>query len=75
MLRRQVTHHETEAVIHEVGAVLWRSHMDAAIHLEHRLNPDHPAEDHRDGSAKPVSVTPWCGAREANPAYAHAAVA
>ena len=47
-------------VIHEAGAIVWHSHMDAAIHPEHRLNPDHPAEDHRDGEPKPAQVTPWC---------------
>ena len=55
-----VTHHETGAVIHEAGAVVWHSHMDAAIHPEHRLNPDHPAEDHRGAAPAPVAVTPWC---------------
>lgn len=52
---------EAGEVIHEAGAVVWHSHMDAAIHPEHRLNPDHPAEDHRSGSPAAVSVTPWCG--------------
>ncbi len=55
-----VAHHETGAVIHEAGAVVWHSHMSAAIHPEHRLNDSHPAEDHRDGSGKPVTATPWC---------------
>jgi hypothetical protein len=64
-----VTHHETGQVIHEAGAVVWHSHMDAGIHPEHRLNPDWPAEDHRDGSGKPVAVTPWCDACKAHPAY------
>lgn len=55
-----VTHHETGAVIHEPGTVVWHSHMDAAIHPEHRLNPDHPAEDHRGATPVPVQVAPWC---------------
>ena len=57
-----VTNHETGAVIHEAGTVVWHSHMDAAVHPEHRLNPDHPAEDHRGGTPVPVAVTPWCDA-------------
>ena len=55
-----VTHHETGAVIHEARAVVWHSHMDAAIHPEHRLNPDHPAEDHRGSKPVPSGVTPLC---------------
>jgi hypothetical protein len=55
-----VIHHETGDVIHAAGAVVWHSHMDAAIHPEHRLNPDCPAEDHRSGEQVPVAVTPWC---------------
>lgn len=64
-----VTHHETGAVIHEAGAVVWHSHMDAALHPEHRLNPDWPTEDHRDGSATPVTATPWCDDCKAHPAF------
>jgi hypothetical protein len=60
-----VTHHETGTVLHEAGAVVWHSHMDASIHPEHRLNPDHPAEDHRRTSPVPVTVTPWCKKCEA----------
>jgi hypothetical protein len=48
-------------VIHEAGAVVWHSHMSAAIHAEHRLNPDHPAEDHRTATPSSAYVTPWCG--------------
>jgi hypothetical protein len=55
-----VTSPETGAVIHQAGAVVWTSHMNAELHAEHRLNPSHPAEDHRGGSPVPVSVTPWC---------------
>jgi hypothetical protein len=47
--------------IHEAGAVVWHSHMTAAVHPEHRLNPDHPAEDHRGPEVVQASVTPWCG--------------
>lgn len=59
---------ETGQVIHEAGAVVWHSHMNAVIHPEHRLNPDHAAEDHRSGSAVPVQVTPWCEECKAHPA-------
>ena len=55
-----VTHHETGAVIHPAGAVVWHSHMAAAVHPEHRLNDSHPAEDHRGDVPVAVSVTPWC---------------
>jgi hypothetical protein len=55
-----VTNHDTGEVIHPAGAVVWHSHMDARIHPEHRLNPDHPAEDHRGPVPAPVTVTPWC---------------
>ena len=63
-----VTHHETGEVIHEAGAVVWHSHMDAAIHPGHRLNPDHPAEDHRGAEPVPVTVTPLCDNCRAHPA-------
>jgi hypothetical protein len=42
-----VLHHETGAVIHEAGTVVWHSHDDAGIDPVSRLNPDHPSEDHR----------------------------
>jgi hypothetical protein len=64
-----VAHHETGEVIHEAGAVIWRSHMNAAIHPEHRLNPDHPAEDHRGARPAPSAVTSWCEPCKAHPAY------
>ncbi len=63
-----VIHHETGEVIHEAGAVVWHSHMDAAIHPGHRLNPDHPAEDHRGAEPVPVTVTPLCDNCRAHPA-------
>lgn len=63
-----VTHHETGEVIHEAGAVVWHSHLDAAIHPEHRLNPDHPAEDHRSGEPVPVTVAAWCEPCREHPA-------
>lgn len=63
-----VTDHETGAVIHEAGTVVWHSHMDAGIHPEHRLNPSHPAEDHRGAEPVPAAVTPWCGDCKAHPA-------
>lgn len=62
-----VTHHETGEVVHEAGAVVWHSHMTAAIHPEHRLNPSHPAEDHRGPSPLPATATPWCGDCGAHP--------
>ena len=65
-----VIHHETGDVIHEAGAVVWHSHLDAAIHPEHRLNDSHPAEDHRGPTPVPVTVTPWCDACKAHPATA-----
>ena len=64
-----VTHHETGTVIHQAGAVVWWSHLDGAIHPEHRLNKDHPGEDHRGGEPVPVTVTPWCAACKAHPAF------
>jgi hypothetical protein len=65
-----VTHHETGAVIHEAGAVVWHSHLDDAIHPEHRINFDHPAEDHRGGEPVPVGGTPWCDECRSHPAAA-----
>lgn len=65
-----VLHHETGDVIHEAGTVVWHSHLDAAIHPEHRLNPDHPAEDHRGSEAVPVTWTPVCDECAAHPAAA-----
>jgi hypothetical protein len=44
-----VLHHQTGAVIHEAGTVVWHSHADAATDPLGRLNPDHPFEDHRSG--------------------------
>ena len=65
-----VTHHETGNVIHEADAVVWHSHMHSAIHPEHRLNPDHPAEDHRGPSSVTAAVTPWCDDCKAHQATA-----
>ena len=59
-----VLDHEDSSVIHPAGTVVWWSHMTAAIHPEHRLNPDHPAEDHRGPEPGPVTVTPWCDSCE-----------
>ena len=64
-----VTDHETGAVIHPAGAVVWHSHLDAAIHPGHRLNPSHPAQDHRGETPVPVTVTPWCDDCKTHPAY------
>ena len=63
-----VLHHQTREVIHPAGTIVWHSHMEAAIHPEHRLNPDCPAEDHRGAKPKPVKVTPWCPACKTHPA-------
>jgi hypothetical protein len=60
---------EDGSVVHEAGAVVWHSHMDAGVHAEHRLNPDHDAEDHRGDVPVPVAVTPWCDECKAHPAY------
>lgn len=65
-----VTDHETGEVIHPAGAVVWHSHMDAAIHPEHRLNDSHPAEDHRKRVPPPVKATAWCAECKAHPAAA-----
>jgi hypothetical protein len=62
-----VLHHETGEVIHPAGAVVWHSHLDAAIHPEHRLNDSAAAEDHR-GEPEPAAVTPWCEECKAHPA-------
>lgn len=65
-----VAHHETGDVIHPAGAVVWHSHMPGGVHAEHRLNPDHPAEDHRGDAPVPVTRTPWCEDCKAHPAAA-----
>ena len=64
-----VLHHETGEVIHKAGAVVWWSHFHSSINPEHRLNPDHASEDHRGDEPVPVTVTPWCEACKAHPAY------
>lgn len=65
-----VLHHETGQVIHEAGAVVWHSHLHGDLHPEHRLNPGHEAEDHRDGEPKPVTATEWCDDCKAHPVAA-----
>lgn len=65
-----VTHHETGEVIHEAGAVVWHSHLDAGIHPEHRLNKDHLSEDHRGAAPFRVEWTPACDECKAHPAAA-----
>lgn len=58
-----ILHHETGETLHEAGAILWHSHMAADVHAEHRINPDHPALDHRgDGQPTPVTWTEPCNA-------------
>ena len=60
-----ITHYEAGAFSHYRGAIVWHSHMDAAIHQEHRFNQSHPAEDHRRGpSPVAVLVTPSHGGCE-----------
>lgn len=66
-----VLNHETSQVIHEPGAVVWHSHLHSGIDPLHRLNPLHPAEDHRDGQPRPVTVTEWCEECRAHPAAAY----
>jgi hypothetical protein len=63
-----VTDHETGEVIHPAGTVVWHSHMDAAICPEHRLNQDHPSEDHRGDTPVPAAVTEPCGDCRTHPA-------
>ena len=46
---------------YEIGQVVWESHLDAAIHAAHRLNPDVPAFDHRDGT-EAIRYAPPCAA-------------
>lgn len=65
-----VTDAETGHVIHPAGTVVWESRLHSDIHPEHRLNPGHAAEDHRDGEPKPVTVTGWCDDCKAHPAAA-----
>jgi hypothetical protein len=59
---------EDGSVIHEGGATVWWSHMDSGICPEHRLNPDHPAEDHRNGTPLPVTATEPCEDCKVHPA-------
>jgi len=51
---------DTGAILREAGAVVWVSHLHEEIHPEHRLNPCHPAEDHRGSDSILVGATPWC---------------
>jgi len=61
----------TGDVLHHAGAVVWHSHMTTEIHPEHRLNPCHPAEDHRGRRPVPAAATPWCEDCKAHPAAAY----
>jgi hypothetical protein len=47
---------DTGGVAHPAGTVVWSSHWHADVHPEHRINPAHPALDHR-GQGAPVPVT------------------
>lgn len=47
-------------VAHSAGTMLWSSHWDAQVHPSHRVNPDHPALDHRSGEAVPVARDEPC---------------
>jgi hypothetical protein len=49
--------HEDGTPAHPTGTVLWHSHMHADVHAEHRINPGHPAVDHRDDS-DPAAIAP-----------------
>ncbi len=64
-----VRHHESGAVIHDAGTVVWRSCMNSAIHPEHRLNPDHPAEDHRGSTPAFASASEPCNSCLNHPAW------
>jgi len=48
-----ITHHETGAVIHPAGTVVWHSHAPADLDQVARLNTDHPHEDRRRADPKP----------------------
>jgi len=48
---------DTGRVIHPAGTLVWESHDDATIDPAGRVNPDHPAEDHR-GAGDPTPITP-----------------
>ena len=63
-----VLSHIDGSVQHDAQAVVWHSHMDADVHPEHRLNPCHPAEDHREGTPAQSGTTPWCDTCLAHPA-------
>jgi hypothetical protein len=52
---------ETGAVAHPARTEVWHSHWHADVHAEHRINPDHPALDHRgDGAPVPVTAAAAC---------------
>ncbi len=54
------------AVTHPADSVVWWSHMHSDIHADHRINPDHPAEDHH-GDPIPITKTDWCDECLAHP--------
>jgi hypothetical protein len=41
----------------DTGLVVWESHDHNEVPAENRINPDHPAEDHR-GPGDPVPIDP-----------------
>jgi len=53
--------HDTCTVIvcvdDDSGEVVWESHDQADTPAEERINPDHPAEDHR-GDGDPTPIVP-----------------
>lgn len=61
---------ETGVVAHPAGTVVWHSHLSRDLDPAHRLNPDHPAEDHRGGDPAPVQATAWCEDCRSHPAAA-----
>ena len=61
-----VLDHETGAVIHPAGTMVWASHADAKIGAEARINPDVPA--YQDGKRLTARAPT---AAEAGPAGRH----
>lgn len=53
---------DTGALAHPAGTVLWHSHMHSGVHPEHRINPGHPALDHRGDTCAPLTHSEPCDA-------------
>jgi hypothetical protein len=54
--------------LYPAGTVVWESHLDDAVHVEHRVNPDYPAHDLRRGGV-PVRYQPPCRACRDRPPF------